>query len=189
MAKGSAGFRHFVLGLLVKRAMSGYDIRRLLKSLGWLPGNPSFSMIYPTLHALFQDDLVTVEVVPHPSRPARKIYTITAEGERVLQEWMNRPAEPNSSSKAFTMRLILADNLSRDGLIAHLEQRRLQVIAQHADLKNVSAELSPETDWGQHLAVNYGMVITGAELEWLNDMLAQLSIQESIVGEHIPDTI
>ena len=83
MAKSSVNFRHFILGLLSRRSMSGYDIRRLLRSLGWLLGNPSFGTIYPALHALLKDGLVTVEVVPHPSRPPRKIYTITGAGRRL----------------------------------------------------------------------------------------------------------
>jgi PadR family transcriptional regulator AphA len=187
MTTTSGKFRYFILGLLNHQPMSGYDIKRFLGSLGWLVGSPSFGVIYPALHTLLEDKWVTVEVLSQPNKPPRKIYTITPEGKRVLQEWMHRPVESNSSSKTFTMRLILADNLSRDGLIAHLEQRRLHVISQHTDLQKMTTELDLETDWGQHLAINYGMVIIGAELDWLDKMLAQLSIQESM--EHVPDTI
>jgi DNA-binding PadR family transcriptional regulator len=50
-----------ILGLLAQQPMSGYDIKRFLKSLSWLIDSPSFGSIYPTLRALREDDLVTME--------------------------------------------------------------------------------------------------------------------------------
>ena len=116
MAKGSVSFRHFILGLLTKRSMSGYDIRRLLRSLDWLLGNPSFGTIYPALHALLEDGLVTVEVVPHPSRPPRKIYTITEAGKQALKEWVAQPPPSSTGLRAFIMHLILAGDSTSGGL-------------------------------------------------------------------------
>ena len=110
MVASSAKFRYFILGLLAKRPMSGYDIRRLLRSLGWLFGNPSFGTIYPALHALLEDGLVTVEVVPHPNRPARKIYTITENGEQALQRWVAQPPRQGAGLRAFIMYLIVTGN-------------------------------------------------------------------------------
>jgi PadR family transcriptional regulator AphA len=51
--------------------MSGYDIKRFLKSLGWLIDGPSFGSLYPALRALLKDGLVTVEVVSSQDRPPR----------------------------------------------------------------------------------------------------------------------
>ena len=175
MARGSANFRYFTLGLLVKRAMSGYDIKRLLKSLGWLLGNPRFGTIYPALHALLQDDLVTVEVVPHPNRPARKIYTITEAGKQALQEWIAQPQPSSIGMKAFIMHLILAGDSTRDGLAAHLQQRREVAAAQHSALEQAVEELGEQASLGEHMAIEYSLTIASAELAWLEDKLAQLS--------------
>ncbi len=78
--------RHFILGLLTRQPMSGYDIKRFLKQLSWLVDSPSFGSLYPALHALLKDDRVTVEVIPRQDKPPRKIYTITEAGRQVLQE-------------------------------------------------------------------------------------------------------
>jgi len=72
----------YLLGLLARWPMSGYDIKRFLKGLGWLVDSPSFGSLYPALHALLESGLVTVEVVPHHDKPPRKIYTITEKGFR-----------------------------------------------------------------------------------------------------------
>ena len=175
MARDGATFRYFILGLLTKRAMSGYDIRRFLKSLGWLLGNPSFGTIYPALHALLQDDLVTVEVVPHPSRPARKIYTITEAGKQALQEWIAQPPPSRIGTRAFIMHLILAGDSTRVGLVAHLQQRRQVAAAQHSALEQAVEELGEQASLGEHMAIEYGLTLASAELAWLEDNWAQLS--------------
>jgi DNA-binding PadR family transcriptional regulator len=175
MAKGGVTFRYFILGLLFRRAMSGYDIRRFLKSLGWLIGSPSFGTIYPALHALLKDDLVTVEVVPHPSRPARKIYTITEAGRQFLQNWIVQPRPSNLGIRTFIMHLILAGDSSRDGLVAHLKQRQEVTAAQQSALEQAVQELGEQASLGEHLAIEYGLTIARAELAWLESQLAQLS--------------
>ncbi len=181
MPADSGGFRHFILGLLTHQPMSGYDIKQFLASLGWLVGSPSFGAIYPALHTLLKDGLVTVEVLSYENKPPRKIYTITQAGEQALHEWINQPTLSGVSSRAFTMRLILADHLSIDGLAAHLKQRFHQVATHHAALEQVSSDLEGETDLGQRLAVDYGIAIASAELAWLEGLLQRLSTQPPLV--------
>jgi DNA-binding PadR family transcriptional regulator len=177
MAKSGVSFRHFILGLLVKRSMSGYDIRRLLRSLGWLLGNPSFGTIYPALHALLEDGLVTVEVVPHPTRPPRKIYTITEDGERSVQEWVAQNPPSSIGLRSFIMHLILAGNSARGGLTAHLRQRQEAVATHHTALEQAVEELGEQAGLGEVTAIEYGLSIASAELAWLEDKLGQLSAE------------
>ena len=70
-------FRNFCLGLLVQQPMSGYDIKCLLGQLDWLIGGSSFGNIYPTLHALLQDGLASVDVVDNHDKPPKKVYETT----------------------------------------------------------------------------------------------------------------
>lgn len=175
MATANAGFRFFILGLLAKRPMSGYDIRRLLRSLGWLLGNPSFGTIYPALHALRDDGLVTVEVVAQPSRPARKIYTITEIGERALQEWVKQPPPSSIGLKTFVMHLILAGDSSPAKLTEHLRQRYEAVAAHHSALEQAVEGLGEQVNAGELLAIEYGLAIADAELSWLEGKTASMA--------------
>jgi PadR family transcriptional regulator AphA len=171
----AVSIRHFILGLLNRQPMSGYDIKRFLKSLSWLIDSPSFGSLYPALHALLENDLVTVEVVARQDKPPRKIYSITDAGRRVLQEWIDQPIVPGTSLKAFLMRLILASNLSRAGLVAHLQQRRTQVAAHQLDLEQTARVIDDGIDLGERLALEYGLAVATAELIWLDRALDQLS--------------
>ena len=177
MSTSLKSFHHFILGLLTQEPMSGYDIKRFLERLGWLVGSPSYGAIYPALHALLQDGLVTVQVQSENNKPPRKIYTITRAGERALHEWIAQPFDPNASTRAFTMRLILANHLSADGLIAHLQQRYKQVADRRAALAQMNDGLGQEMDIGQRLTRDYGMRMAHAELLWLENVLQQLAAQ------------
>jgi len=106
------GIRLFILGLLTRQPMSGYDIKRFLKSLSWLIDVPSLGSLYPSLHALLKDGLVTVEVIASQDRPSRKIYSITEAGEKALRAWLNQPSESDASLKKFVMRLALINAIS-----------------------------------------------------------------------------
>jgi DNA-binding PadR family transcriptional regulator len=56
MAAGNVSLRHLILGLLTRKPMSGYDIKRFLKGLNWLIGSPSDGSLYPNLRALLQEE-------------------------------------------------------------------------------------------------------------------------------------
>ena len=177
--------RHFILGLLARQPMSGYDIKRFLKSLSWLIDSPSFGSLYPALHALLNDELVTVEVIPRPDKPPRKIYSITEAGRQALREWMEQPVTSGVSLKAFLMRLILASNLSHAGLLAHLQQRHTQVAAHQLALEQTAEAMDERMDLGERLAIDYGLSIATAELVWLDRTLTQISQPMPFGGKDI----
>jgi DNA-binding PadR family transcriptional regulator len=173
MTTGGVSFRYFVLGLLDQQPMSGYDIKRLLKGLNWLISGSSFGSIYPTLHALLEDELVTVEVVPRPDRLPRKLYDISEQGRQTLRERLEMPVSAAASLKAFVMRLILIQDYSQSGLAAHLEQWRAQVVDHRDALKGMS-DGSENASVGWELALDYGLALTDTELDWLDRALSRV---------------
>jgi len=167
--------RDFVLGLLARQPMSGYDIKRFLKKLSWLIGSPSFGSLYPTLHGLLKDGLATMQVVPNQDRPPRKTYTITAAGRQALNERLGQPTAAGLSLKAFVMHLALASHLSHANLRAYLEQRRGQVAAHRGNLEKAATTMDENVDLGERLTIDYGLVLATSELDWLDHTLAWLS--------------
>ena len=179
MSINSVKFRQFILGLLAQQAMSGYDIKRVLKELGWLVGTPSFGSLYPALHTLLDNGLVTVKVVSRQDKPSRKIYTITQAGQQALQEWASQPIGSNLSLKSFIMRLILADSFTKEELRTQLCQRRDQVMAHHTALEKASGLLDETSSFGQRLASDYSLALADAELSWIEGTLNHLSQEPS----------
>ena len=176
MARSSTN-RQLVLGLLTQQPMSGYDIKRSLRSLDWLIDGPSLGSLYPALHALLEDGLVTVEVIHSQDRPPRKIYTITQVGRQAVREVAAQPLASGASLKAFVTRLIMTYGPSHDGLAAHLQQRRSQVAAHRDSLERRVETLDGTVDCGQRMMFGYALALARAESAWLDSALEELSQQ------------
>jgi len=171
MTTGQVNLRHLILGLLTRKPMSGYDIKRFLKSLGWLMSSPSFGSLYPALHALSQNGLVIEDSVSQQNKRSRKVYSITEAGKKALQECLSWPATPDITLKSFIIQLILANSSPRAGLIAHLQQRRSQVAIHRAALAQMIDAPGKEVNLKEHLALDYGLALAAAELAWLDNTL------------------
>jgi DNA-binding PadR family transcriptional regulator len=149
----------------------------------WLIGGSSFGKIYPTLHALLKDELVTVRVIRHQDRPSRKIYDISEKGRQLLSRWLDEPVSPNASLKTFIMRLILIQDLSQKGVVDQLRQRRAEIVAHRDALKEMSGG-SQQAGVGWQMALDYGLTLTDTELDWLDRALDQTvePFAEEVVG-------
>ncbi len=175
MKSSAIGLRHFVLGMLLRQSLSGYDINRFLKSLGWLIGTPSFGSLYPVLHDLLDEGLVSMEIRPSIGKPARKIYSITKDGREALHDWLAQPMAQNAPLKAFVMRLLVEGGLPSTDLAAHLQQRRDQLTSQYPGLEQLAADAQEVIDPGLRLTLDYGLALARAELAWLDEAMTFLA--------------
>jgi len=170
--------RHIILGLLVQEPMSGYDIKSLFKGLSWLIDTPSYGSLYPTLHSLLEEELVSVEVEPSEGRPPRKLYSITAAGRQALDAWLEEPTTSEPSIRSFVRQLFMASSLSEDKLVSQLIRRRSQILdyLEASDDDGDGQQSVEQTrDQRQQLVHDYGSAIARAELAWLDSQLAELT--------------
>ncbi len=111
--------KHAILGFLSWEPLTGYDLKkRFMESttLYWTGNN---NQIYRSLVDLHQDGLVTKEVRQQEKLPARKIYSITADGRKALREWVLQPPELPQLKNSFLVQLSWADQLA-DSELEHL---------------------------------------------------------------------
>jgi DNA-binding PadR family transcriptional regulator len=181
MTAEGANFRVFVLGLLDRRPMSGYDIKRLLERLKGLLGGSSFGNIYPALHTLLKKEWVTMDVLTREDRPPKKVYTITQEGRQALQEWLEQPVPAHLSPRALIMRLVMARDANLRGLMACLQQRRAGVVLHRDALIELQSQ-SEQADAGWQYALDYGLAMADAELSWLDRALDE-TLEEPFLEE------
>jgi PadR family transcriptional regulator PadR len=74
-----------LLALLARRPTHAYDLVVLLEAEG-LPG-VGYGTVYPLMGRLRRQGLVTERIEPSPSGPPRKVFEVSADGERALREW------------------------------------------------------------------------------------------------------
>ena len=82
---------HALLVALCEQPASGLDLaRRFEKSIGFF-WHATHQQIYRVLARMEADGWVGVEVVEQEGRPDKRVHTPSAEGRRVLAEWLATP--------------------------------------------------------------------------------------------------
>ncbi len=90
MRKGTTTMAILKLLVDADEPLHGYEIIRRLeeRSAGYFSFKEG--LIYPTLHRMEQDDLLTSRWLGEPGTRRRKVYTVTEKGHRRLEEEMER---------------------------------------------------------------------------------------------------
>ena len=76
-----------VLLLLKKHPAHGYELVEELNRSGFLETVPDPAVVYRHLRRLEEDGIITPRLEPGSGGPARKVYSLTPEGENYLQAW------------------------------------------------------------------------------------------------------
>ena len=161
--------RYALLGWLSVKPMSGYDVKRLTEeNLGFF-WNGSFGQIYPILHELEREGLVTVHEEKVGPYPARKVYTLTDSGREELRAWL-RDAECEVS---FRSELLLKLTFSAEVEPAYaLEKVNRQLNESELLLRNYkefSKQFATKEGPGHvynRLIIEMGIRVEQAVLEW-----------------------
>jgi DNA-binding PadR family transcriptional regulator len=100
-----------ILGFLSWQPLAGYDLKKLMADLEFLPWSGNNNQVYTTLVKLHRDELVTVEVHPQESLPPRKTYSITNKGLAHLRSWIRSAPDLPEIRSSFLIQLAWADQL------------------------------------------------------------------------------
>lgn len=86
---------NILLGVLLQRPGTGYDLKRYLDTFGrFLRSNTQMSQVYRSLARMEADGWVTHTVEPRPGAQDAKRYEVTAEGATVFLDWLTGPYRP-----------------------------------------------------------------------------------------------
>src|SRR5450759_470580 len=76
-----------IMLLLAEEPAHGYALFKKMCDIGIFEDGTDASMIYPTLHALDAEGLITSELVDEGACPARKVFHLTREGRKALDRF------------------------------------------------------------------------------------------------------
>jgi DNA-binding PadR family transcriptional regulator len=112
-----------ILGILRFGARTGYDIRKVIEVSTRFFWGASYGQIYPELRRLEQAGLVEAEA--EEGRRRRRVYRLTADGERVLHEWLtDRSSFTFEYRDEWVLKLFFGDLLSTDDVLANIRAAR-----------------------------------------------------------------
>lgn len=167
--------RHALLGLLVDRSGSGYDLMKLFDTSLYNVWPATQSQVYGELNRLETTGLI--EVVAEGAR-GRKEYGITEPGVKELRRWLVADDEAKPQRSEELLKVFFLGALSRDDAARHLRAMAELAAARHAALTRVEAAV----DWGDdplevngRLALEYGLRLRAMEEEWARWAAQQIS--------------
>lgn len=113
---------YLVLGFVRLSPASGFDLRRVFATtpLGNFSGSPG--AIYPLLRRLERKRLLRATIDKTNVRRPRRVYRITAAGEKELKEWVLSPVDAVTARRygdLFGIRIAFME-----GLVSPTERRR-----------------------------------------------------------------
>lgn len=109
---------HAILGLLMQRPASGYDLKKAFDSSLQHFWPADQSQIYRTLARLAEQGLLDVQRVEQTERPDRKVYQVTPAGQTELRRWLAGPVPPPEPRSAPLVQIFFAGQLSNDEVAA-----------------------------------------------------------------------
>jgi PadR family transcriptional regulator AphA len=190
---GDMSLRYAVMGLLVDRSGSGYDLmKRFDRSLGnvWAA---SQSQLYGELNRLASTG--RIKVTSEGPR-GRKEYSLTPLGESELREWLATTEGKKPQRHELLLQVFFFGLLSREQAAERLERQAEIASEQYEAL----SDLNESIDWGDkddilsvsgRLAMEYGLRLRVMEQEWARWAVDQISHKGSEEneegGEATPD--
>jgi len=155
-----------ILAMLAKSPAHGYELKRELEEhFGAALPPLNTGQIYTSLARLERDGLVDVEGVAQDSRPNKRVYRLTAQGQAALDEWVTQPTPGTRLRDEFFMKLVLAGRAGIADPRVLIERQRGAYLQALRDLDQLSG--AANGDWAESLLIEGAALHLEADLKWL----------------------
>ena len=175
-------FEHILLGMICLAPSSGYDLKRIFAVTPMGVYQPSSGALYPALRRLEQQGLVQAQAVVSQggeSARRRRVYEPTAAGRTAHTSWLRTPIEPATVGRDLglhLMRFVMMEHLlPLEEVLAFLRSLADAMAAFTAQLEQATAAASSLGDRHPGLALDHGLAVHRASLQWAEDTIAALS--------------
>ncbi|MDU0204410.1 MULTISPECIES: PadR family transcriptional regulator [Paenibacillus] len=163
-----------ILGTLMDRSLTGYEIKQLFETLYSYFYSSSYGTIYPMLHRMEKDELLTKESILQDGKPNKNVYTITEKGKKQFNEYLQSPIEAENVKSDFLMRLFFGEYVGNSKVIEWLEKAQIQIMEQLDQLKDLRALYKDKMHPSQVICIQIGMKNYEAKLEMITEGLIRL---------------
>jgi len=164
-----------VLGLLHEAPMHGYELRkRLHETLGAFRAF-SCGSLYPTLRRMLRGGLIAEEPEDSGSRGwgrrARRVYRLTAEGERRFAELVGNSGPQACDDGAFGVHVAFFSRTPAEARMRILEGRRRRVEQRREGLREHLTKEGQRLDRYTLELHRLGLDHSEREVRWLNELI------------------
>lgn len=172
--------RDVVLGLLMEKELSGYDIKMVFEEIFTHFFDGSFGMIYPTLRQLEKDGKIRKEVVMQDGKPNKKMFFITDEGRKEFQQYLQSDVEKEVLRSDFLMRMYFGKYSDVSTIQKWMEEEIKRKEADIEDLLSKYETWKKGITFEEEVSLEIGIATYTAEVETLKKKLTQLKKKDAL---------
>jgi DNA-binding PadR family transcriptional regulator len=167
-----------ILCLLKSQPMYGYEMFQQFENgtLGQIL-RLEMSQMYAFLKKLEKLGYIETTLEAQGSRPPRKIHSLTASGDDVLQAWLTQPVEkPRDIRLLFLLKLYFTQKFLPQQMGKLLEQEIVacEQFLTHLETKRPSTVVAEDEAFFDSIVLRSRIYQTRALLEWLRELQAEL---------------
>src|SRR6516162_6416351 len=173
-------FEHILLGLICLAPASGYDLKRIFAATPMGLYQPSSGALYPALRRLELKGLIQTQAPAEgrgQSARHRHVYEPTQTGRAAHMTWLRTPVEPATASRDLglhLMRFVMMEHLlAPEEVLAFLQDLADALTALTTQLERYA--VADLTDRHPRLALDHGVAVHRASLQWTERTIAALS--------------
>jgi len=163
-----------LLGFLITKSSHGYDLhQRFVTELGHV-WHMSQSQAYAILKRLEQHGDIKAQIVEQDKLPARQMLSITTQGRRRFNEWMDEISGNSRSIRLeFLSRLYFAQIYKPEKVMKIYEAQSAEIESSIQRLETLLVNLPPEQQFNQ---LSLKLRLRQMELiqEWMRDVKTQI---------------
>ncbi|RJQ55514.1 MAG: PadR family transcriptional regulator [Actinobacteria bacterium] len=177
--------RHAILGLLEQEPRHGYELRVSFEAMvgGSSVWDLKPAQVYTTLTRLEEQGMIECSSIMQAGGPEKRIYSITDEGRRELEDWLSRPVPASHQRDAFFLKLMIL--FACDGEPKKLlRTQRTSLYRELHELTERRSRMDPNVELAQVLLHDKAVMHLDADLRWLDMIEARL---EEMVRQPIPE--
>lgn len=167
--------RHAVLGLLAQRPRHGYELRAAFEALvGADNWQVKPAQIYTTLGRLEKSGLVAEQSVEQDGGPEKRIYAITADGIKALQQWFAEGIVSEHQRDEFFIKLMVGLASATADPFELLRTQRAHLYRELHDVVTQRSNCNPKKELARILLLDKAAMYLEADLRWLDMTEARL---------------
>ncbi|MCD9025363.1 PadR family transcriptional regulator [Cohnella silvisoli] len=170
-----------ILGMLMKRSLTGYEIKQLLENLFSHFYSSSYGTIYPMLSRMEKEKLITKENIVQEGKPNKNVYTITDIGKGQFNSYLQSPMESESVKSDFLMRLYFGQFVGYGKVIEWLLDAQQDAQKQLDEINKKYSLYKDQMQPTQIICIRMGIKAYSSKLEVIEEGLA--SIRQLEQGE------
>jgi DNA-binding PadR family transcriptional regulator len=168
--------RFAILGILLEKPRSGYEILQFMKESTTHFWQESDASIYPMLKILEKEEKVVSQREATGKRE-RTIFHITDDGKKEFLVWMALPPEKENRRSELLLKLFFGGNTTSKEILKQLHLRMQKVQETKETFKHIETNvLSSVPNKYRHknfwkMALRYGTLHSEAEITWLTECI------------------